>query len=320
MGTKQPIGTLSSVPVRDVWPDEARDLTPWLAENPEVLSEALGLELELEGQEVPVGPFSADLLFRDITTDHLVVVENMINPTDHDHVGKMITYAAGLEGHYAVLIAERFRPEHRTALAWLNSISETDVGFFGVSLEVWRIGESAPAPKLHVEVQPDNWAKVVRATASHSLTTTQAAYLEFWGQFLERFHESYEGWSKANTAPKGSWVSVRSAHPSVRYSVAFCRPQAEYQLRIEAYIDTGDEESGEALFDALAESRESVEPQLGAQLDWDRLDERRACRISWYFPESVRVLEEERWPELLDWLMPRMGQMRSAFDPLLAEL
>ena len=116
MRAQPAIDRLVSVPIREVWADEARDLTPWLAANLEDLSSAIGMDLELKGSEVSVGPFSADLLLHDANTGGLVVVENMIGTTDHDHLGKIITYAAGLEATHAVLIAETFRPEHRSAL------------------------------------------------------------------------------------------------------------------------------------------------------------------------------------------------------------
>ena len=141
------IGTLSPVDVRAVWADEARDFTPWLAENADLLGEALGMDLLHEETEAAVGRYSADLVFREVSTDRLVVVENLFGPSDHDHLGKLIVYAAGLEAGYAVLLAPEFRDEHRAALDWLNSISAEDFGFFGVVLEAWRIGDSlARAP------------------------------------------------------------------------------------------------------------------------------------------------------------------------------
>ena len=117
------VDRLVSVAVREVWSDEARELTPFLAANPDYLSEALGMDLELEGSEVAVGSFAADLLFRERNSGERVVVENLIGNTDHDHLGKIITYAAGLDARHAVLIAETFRPEHRSALLWLNTNS-----------------------------------------------------------------------------------------------------------------------------------------------------------------------------------------------------
>ena len=138
------IGTLSPVDVRKVWTDEARAFTPWLAENADLLGEALGMDLLHEETEAAVGRYSADLVFREESTNRLVVVENLFGPSDHDHLGKLIVYAAGLEAGYAVLLAPEFRDEHRAALDWLNSISAEDFGFFGVVLEAWRIGDSAP--------------------------------------------------------------------------------------------------------------------------------------------------------------------------------
>ena len=123
------VASLDEVPLREVWPDEARDFTPWLAQHPDHLGKALQMDLELEGDEVAVGPFSADVVFRDANTGHRLVVENLLEATDHDHLGKLITYAAGLEAHWAVLVAKAFRPEHRSALNWLNSLSGEGSGF-----------------------------------------------------------------------------------------------------------------------------------------------------------------------------------------------
>ena len=159
------LGELSPVNVREVWPDESRDFTPWLAENADLLGDALGMDLLHEQTEAPVGRYSADLVFRDVSSDRLVVVENMFDATDHDHLGKLFTYAGGLGASYAVLISTEFREEHRSALNWLNSISSEDFGFFGVVLEVCRIGDSLPAPCLRVEVKPDGWRRSVRAAA-----------------------------------------------------------------------------------------------------------------------------------------------------------
>ncbi len=145
---------LTPVRLRDVWADEARDFTPWLAANPEHLAEALGMDLELEGQEVAVGPFSADILMTETNSGHRVVVENMLERTDHDHLGKLITYAAGMEASYAILVSSEFRPEHRSALMWLNSITAADAGFFAVEVSAVRIGNSPSAVRPDVVVDP----------------------------------------------------------------------------------------------------------------------------------------------------------------------
>ena len=141
------LGELLEVEVRRVWPHEAADFTPWLAqeENMLQLGKALGLELEAEGTEVAVGPYSADILARDSVGDY-VVVENQLTKTDHDHLGKSITYAAVLGARTVIWVAPRFTDEHRKALEWLNDHATNDVSFYGVQLELWSIDGSIPAP------------------------------------------------------------------------------------------------------------------------------------------------------------------------------
>ena len=199
---------LTPVSVREVWPNEARDLTPWLAERPEFLGDALGLELELEGKEMAVGGYNADLVFKDIERGSRVVVENMYGDTDHDHVGKLITYAAGLEAGHAVLLAENFRPEHRTALNWLNRVSTEDCAYFGLVLEAWRIDNSRPAPHLRVEVQPDDWSRTVRASVAGGHSQLSALYFQFWSEVMQSLHQATLcGEEERSRPPDHGWTS-----------------------------------------------------------------------------------------------------------------
>ena len=173
-----PIGELSPVSIREVWPDEARTFTPWLAKNAELLGGALALDLEHEETERGVGRYSADLVFCEKSEDKRVVVENMLGTSNHDHLGKLITYAAGLDTHYIGLVAHDFQDGHRSALNWLNSISADEFRFFEVTIEVWRIGGSKPAPHLRVTVQPDDWRRSVRRNAT-AFRAAERAYLRF---------------------------------------------------------------------------------------------------------------------------------------------
>ena len=315
------IGTLSPVDIRKVWADEARDFTPWLAENADLLGEALGMDLLHERTEAAVGRYSADLVFRAESTSRLVVVENMFGATDHDHLGKLITYAAGLEAGYAVLLAPELRDEHHSALAWLNSISTDDFGFFGIVLEAWRIGDSIPAPRLRVEVKPDDWSRSVRAARGSELTETQQAYQRFWDEFLPVFRDAYPGWTRATKPQKVPWMSFPSSRSGLlKHAATFCRPAGQYRLRAEAYIDGGDEKANKSTFDALYEKKLLIEKAVGETLDWERLDGKRASRIALYFPTEIRVTEEQRWPEARSWLVQAMGKMRDAIRPILEEL
>src|SRR3954454_8795457 len=148
---KPQLGRLQRVSVRDYWLDEAREFTPWLAqeENIALLGETIDLELEVEAQERNVGPFRADILCRDTITGHFVLIENQLERTDHIHLGQLLTYAAGLEAVTIVWVARQFTEEHRAALDWLNGITNTTINFFGLEIELWRIGNSDLAPKFN---------------------------------------------------------------------------------------------------------------------------------------------------------------------------
>lgn len=315
------IGTLSPVGIRKIWETEDGEFTPWLAQNADLLGEALGMALHHEQTEAAVGRYSADLVFSEDSTDRIVVVENMFGPTDHDHLGKLIVYAAGLEASYIILIAPEFRDEHRSALDWLNSISAPDFGFFGVVLEAWRIGDSLPAPRLRLDVNPDNWSRSVQSARNAGLSDTQKAYLRFWGAFLPAFRDAHPGWTRATVPQKVHWMSFPSARSGLlKYNAAFCRSVRGYGLRAEAYIDTGDQATTKEAFDLLHEQRKRIEQSVGEELDWDRLDDNQGSRISLYFPDEIRVTDEQRWPEVQPWLVQAMGRMRDAFNPVLVEL
>ena len=315
------IGTLSPVDIREVWADEAKDFTPWLAENADLLGEALGMDLLHEQTEAAVGRYSADLVFREESTSRPVVVENMFGATDHDHLGKLITYAAGLEAGYAVLLAPELRDEHRSALTWLNSISTEDFGFFGIVLEAWRIGDSIPAPRLRVEVKPDDWSRSVQAARRSELTEAQQAYQRFWETFLPALRDAHPGWTRAAKPSKKRWMlfpSSRSGPP--KFSAAFCRHEGKSRLRVQVIIDGNDADANKNMFDALREKRQRIEQAIGEALDWQRLDSRRRSKIDLYFPEEIRITDEHRWPGARDWLVQAMGRMRNAFNPVLEEL
>ena len=315
------IGKLSPVEIRRLWPDEAKDFTPWLAENTDLLAEALGMDLRLEQTEAAVGRYSADLVFREEGEGRYVVVENMFAPTDHDHLGKLITYAAGLEACYAVLLAPDFRDEHRSALNWLNHISTDDFGFFGVVLEAWRIGDSLPAPRLRVDVQPDEWSRSVRTERNASLTKNELAYRRFWGEFLPAFKADYPDWTRTDKPSKGNWMSFPSAWRKLcRYNATFCKPDGRHRLRAEVYIDAEDAGTVNKAFDDLWGLKQQIEQAVGEELEWNPLDSRRASRISLYFPDDIQIADEDRWPEARAWLVQAMGKMRAAFDPVIKEL
>jgi len=161
-GVAPALEKLSRVDVREIWTNEAVGFTPWLAkeENLQMLGEAIRMQLVLEGREKLVGMFGADLIARDVHTGQLVLIENQLERTDHGHLGQLITYAAGLKAVSIVWVSSLFTDEHRAALDWLNEITDTSIAFFGLEMELWRIGDSATAPKFNLVSKPNMFSKL----------------------------------------------------------------------------------------------------------------------------------------------------------------
>lgn len=182
------LGRLEAVDIRDVWSDEAQNFTPWLAEedNLALLSKTLGMELELEAQEKPVGPFRADILCKDTADNSWVLIENQLDGTDHKHVGQLITYSAGLQAVTIIWIARDFADEHRAALDWLNEITTDDFRFFGLEIELWKIGDSHMAPKFNIVSKPNDWSRSVRqATRGGDLSESGMLYRNYWSELKD---------------------------------------------------------------------------------------------------------------------------------------
>lgn len=302
------IDRLVATPLRQLWPHEAVDFTPWLADNIDLLGEALDMTFEEVDTEASVGGFSADLVAVN-DQGETVIVENLLDGSDHRHLGQLITYAAGRGAAYAVLVAESFRDEHRSALGWLNDISRDGFGFFGVEVAAWRIADSPPAPQLSVVVEPDNWRRAVRAAD----TGRKAIYAQFWAGFLPRLHDAEPRWRGTRAPQRDNWMQFRSAAPAVKY-IARVRPST---LTAQAYIDTGDDTTTSELYDRLHEQRHDIQAVFGGELLWNRLDGRRASVINTNYPDDVNVEDRDTWPALWEWLVPTMGRLANAIDPVL---
>ena len=309
------IALLVEVPLREVWRDETRDFTPWLAAHPHYLGKALQMDLELEGSEVAVGPFSADMVLRDVETGHRVIVENLLNATDHDHLGKLITYAAGLEAKWAVLIARSFRPEHRSALNWLNTISGEGSGFFGIEVHAVRIGDSPVAVQLEVVVKPNDFSRQARIGAK-TMSETSARYIDWWAEFLPAFHETHPGWSNATKPSADNWMNFPSGRSGIRYGLSFSYPTgaSNYSLRAELYID-----DGESFYPELEAQRSVIEGTCELVLQWEPSENTRSSRVAVYL-NPVDPANRDSWPEYRTWAIKTLGELRQAFSPPIQDL
>jgi hypothetical protein len=272
----------------------------------------LGIDLELTVAEHAVGSFALDLLGRDLTHDCVLIVENQLTPTDHDHLGKLVTYAAGTDAQTVIWVAPSFREEHREALDLLNRLGEERVRFFGVQLGVVRIGDSPPAPLFELQAQPNDWAAQLASTACAAAKGTgkPALYIEFWGRFLAELRVHRADWTRARKPPADSWFTMPSPFRSeASYSVNFSRGG---RLRSELYVDSPTEGRVEALFRALLARREAIELRYGGPLRWEELPNRRASRIADYTEGDVALAE--RCDTYISWLIDSQTRLRAAID------
>jgi hypothetical protein len=197
MNSVIPLGTLEKVPLRTAWPTEDGNFTPWLAEteNIALLGSALSMELEVEAVEKPVGSFRADIIARAVEeAEHRVLIENQFGLTDHNHLGQILTYLAGVEGTKTVVwIAERIRPDHRAAVDWLNENTLEDFSFFAIEIELWRIGTSPAAPRFNIVASPNDWTReartAVRRVGAAEGGESQHANAAYWASFAKFLRE-----------------------------------------------------------------------------------------------------------------------------------
>jgi hypothetical protein len=315
------LGRLERVDLRLAWQGEASHFTPWLAqaENIELLGETIGIELEVESQEQHVGPFRADILCRDTINGHWVLIENQLERTDHSHLGQLLTYAAGLAAVTIVWIASRFTEEHRAGLDWLNNSTTTGINFFGLEIELWRIGDSPMAPKFNVISQPNDWSKSVKeqaaSTQSGELTELQRLHLEFWTQFRQ-YLEDRQSPIRTNRPSKDYWSNVAVG-------------RSNFQLQ--PWNGMRDNRSGVNLAmtgpDAKAHFH-LIEQRHRAEVDtrlapfgtpeWRLMPDSKESQIGLIHPSTPS--KPDTWPELNAWMAGALEAMHGVFSPIVRNL
>lgn len=317
------LGKLVKIDLRTAWMSEAGDFTPWLAkeENLALLGETIGLELELEGQEKQVGPFRADILCKDTANDTWVLIENQLEKTDHSHLGQLLTYAAGLGAVTIVWIAERITPEHRAALDWLNEITDEAVNFFGLEIELWRIGDSDLAPKFNVLCQPNDWSRTVRESARNpeELTDTRQLQFEFWTTFKEYVAEHPADF-RLQKPPAHHWTNIAIGRAGFQLGAIASLWDSEKEvwageIRAEMTIYCKD---AKAYYALLEEQKEAIEKELGEPLIWHNPENKRASRA--YIRKAVDLNNRQDWPNQHAWLREKLQKLHKVFSPRIKRL
>jgi hypothetical protein len=302
------IGKIERVPLREVWKHEAYDFTSWLQENLDVLNDATGLALQSADRERAAGDFSVDLVCED-ATGATVVVENQLEKSDHDHLGKLITYLAAFSARAAVWIVSHPRPEHVAAVAWLNESSSGD--FYLLKAEAIRIvGQDAPhslpAPLMTMIVGPSAESKEIGRQKA-DLAERHYERLRFWQGLLQRARERTKLHANVTPGHDGALgMSAGLSGLSLNYVVEL------HRNRVELYIDRGTAEDNERIFDQFFTQREQIEGQFGEPLSWERLEEKRACRIAARYENGGYRSQAEEWPALHDHMVGAMIRLERA--------
>jgi hypothetical protein len=301
------IGKLEEVALRELWKHEEFGFSAWLAENLDALGSALGLSLADPKREVAVGSFSVDLVAEDDEGDQ-VVIENQLNPTDHDHLGKVITYLTNLDAKRAVWITRHPRPEHIRAIQWLNETTPDDVAFYLVRLAAYRIGASAPAPLFTVIVGPSAESKDF-GKSKKVLAERHVLRMQFWEGLLNLARAAGFNLHAQRAPSKDHWLG---AGAGIRAGVQFnYLAWMEDEVGVELYIDTGDAAENKALFDSFNAKKATIEEDFGAAIVWERLDDKRACRIKYLMP-CKGVAHQEDWPNMQKALLDAMVRFSTA--------
>jgi hypothetical protein len=316
------LGRLSAVDLRDAWSSEVQHFTPWLAEagNLELLGQTLDLELEVDSVEKAVGPYRADILCREAGTDRLVLIENQIESTDHKHLGQLLTYAAGLDTAVICWLARRFTEEHRAVLDWLNEITDDRFAFFGVEIELWKIGDSPPAPRFSIVAQPNEWRRAVAKGASRVRADEPAGIdinrVAYWAAFEQALEERKGPLQPRGRAPRAGAYSFTIA--SNMYLWAY-RDVARREIGV--YLGLYGSQSAER-YQLLVADQTTIETEL-------RADETRITPVEWQekaVGNNYRVMQklsgadvtdELDWPRQHKWLIERLERFNAVFRPRL---
>ena len=301
------LGKLEEVDIRELWKHEQYDFSEWLSkeENIEMLSDEIGLTLTEINKEVFVGSYRCDLVAKDETTGIKVIIENQLEATNHDHLGKIITYASGLDANVVIWIVKEAREEHRSAIEWLNNKTTKDISFFLIEIHAYKIGDSLTAPKFVIVEKPNDFVKTANTSVdSGELSKAQAERLNFWNRFNEI------------VASRNKPFNVRKATTDHWYDVALGTSEAKISITlvnktnsigIEIYINDNKE-----LFDKLHSLSEEIQNELGFSMDWQRLDNKKASRIIYYIC-GLDFDNHENYDELINEVMDKVIAIRDVF-------
>lgn len=308
---KQNLSKLNKVELRDVWGHEAFDFTNWLAkkENLDALSEEIGVDIKLVKTEANVGKYSVDILAEEEASGKKIIIENQLEDTNHDHLGKIITYASGYDAEIIIWIVRDVREEHQKAVDWLNEHTDENISFFLIKIELWQIAGSNPAPKFDIMVSPNEWAKAIKTTpANGELTNTKLQQLEFWNKFKNYVRENDKRIRLQTPRPQ-HWYDVSMGSSDCH--VALTVNSRENIIGCEIYISRNKE-----LFNFLRERKDEIEKKIGLTIEW--VDASIASRIKVEMKVS-ELFKQEELEKYFIWLYEKTILFQKVFGEYIRE-
>ena len=301
------IGKFVEVDIRDLWKHEQYDFSEWLSkeENIENLNDILGLTLVEISKEAYVGSYRCDIFAKDETTGTKVIIENQLEASNHDHLGKIITYASGLDAKVVVWIVKQAKEEHRSAIEWLNNNTNNELNFFLIELHAYKIDDSNPAPMFEVIEKPNGFIKNTKAINNQdNLNKSQSERLEFWNKFNEVVEQNGKPFN-IRKATTDHWYDVALGISEAHISINLVN-KSSYVV-IDVYINDNKE-----LFDKLMDKKDIIESELGFKLVWDRLDNGKASRIK-YRIKGLNFDDHSNYEELMKEIIDKVIIMRAVF-------
>ena len=301
------LGKLEEIDIRKVWAHEQYDFSKWLSSEDTIqeLGDTLNLSLTDVETEKFVGNYRCDIICKDEITGKNVLIENQLEPTNHDHLGKIITYASGLDATVVVWIVASARPEHASAIEWLNKHTDEEVSFFLIEVHAYKIGDSEPAPLFKIIEQPNDFVKTVREYShKEGMNESQNKRLEFWNKFNEVLEERGKPFNKrkANT---DHWYSVAVGSSICHISIDLVN--REHRIRVGLWIPDSKE-----LFDRLYCEQEKIESEISFSLIWDRLDDKKASIVCTYI-DGLDFNKQENYLDLMNKIIDYVVELKRVF-------
>lgn len=307
----QPLSRLEEVDLRDYWKHEEYDFTPWLAteDNIVLLGESIGMDLEVISKEEGVGIYSADILCKDQSTNHYVVIENQLELTDHKHLGQIVTYGAGLNASSCIWIAKSFTEEHRAAIDWLNGISDDEHNFFAIEIKLYKIGDSPLAPIFNVVAKPNNWSKSVRSNANNApLTDTKKLQQEYWSEFGAFVQGRKSNFRTQKPAPQ-HWTNISIGNSAISMSLSV----DSRSKTIKIWLDIKGLDP-KANYDKLYESLyDKSVSEISPNIRWDRLDGKKMSFVE--LKRDADFSNKQDWNNQFEWFFEYVEKFVTLFKP-----